>query len=68
MRLVKVVCGTTVGLTRGTTSIPELISIPWSPLIILLITGSDMVADEVDGVESWGFWETDEVVGGSGSG
>lgn len=52
-----------VGLTRGTTSIPELTSIPWSPLFILLTTGFDTVADEVDGVELWGSREMDEVVG-----
>ena len=65
MRLVKVVCRITVGLIGGTTSIPELTSIPWSPLVIILMTGSDTVADEVDGAELWGSWEMDEVVGGN---
>lgn len=68
MRLVKLVCGTTIGLAGGTNSILELTSILWSPLSILLITGSDMMADEVDGAEPWGSWEMDEVVGGSRSG
>ena len=66
--MVKLVCGTTVGLAGGTTSVAELTSVLWSPLSILLITGSDTVVDEVDGAELWGSRETNEVVGGSGSG
>lgn len=65
MSSVKLVGGIRVRLTGGTSSIPELTSIPWYPLFILLMTGSDMVADEVDGVDLWGSREMDEVVGGS---
>ena len=65
MRLIKEVCGTIFGVTEGTTYVPKLTSIPWSPLVILLMTRSDTVVDEVDGAELWGSREMDEVVGGS---
>ena len=55
----KVIWGSLVGLTGGITSILESASVPWSPLIRSRITGSDMVANDLDGA--------DEVVGGSGS-
>ena len=65
MRSIKVVCGIMVGLTGGTTSILDLTFVLWSHLSILLITGSDTVADEVDGAELWGSRKMDEVMGGS---
>ena len=53
------VWGSLEGLNNDITVVLESALIPWSPLIRSQITGSDMVADELDGV--------DEVVGGSGS-